>query len=92
MANRAEREAGQSINYGTPMGSCSRRTFYPDRAIRRAAWSRMHPDPLVWKRSFACGEAARRGWALVVWQNPTMREIVRGRIAASRAAGPLPLP
>lgn len=90
--NRAEREAGQGINYGTPMGACTRRTFYPERAIRRAAWERRHPDPLVWKRFFACGEAAVRGWMVLVWANPMMRTIVRERIAVSRAVGPLPLP
>jgi hypothetical protein len=90
MANRFERETGREVNYGTSMGSCSRRTHYPDRAMRRA--QRRHPDPLVQKRYFACGEAARCGWMLMAWRNGFMRDVVRARIAASRAAGPLPLP
>lgn len=78
MSNRGESEAGQVINYGEPMGSSTRRTHFPERAARR---ENHRPDPLVRKSAFACGEAARRGWMVLVWENPYMREIVRARLA-----------
>jgi len=81
------RQQGSPINYGEPMGSCSRETFYPQRAAYRAEVRRRKSvDPLERKRFFACGEAARRGWMVMVWDNPYMRAIVRERIQAERNA------
>ena len=89
--NPAFAEYTDKINYGCPMGSCTRGTFYPERQLRRQAGARTG-DPLVDKRLFACGEAARRGWMVMVWDNPYMRRLVRERLQAARLADPLPLP
>lgn len=84
------------INYGEPMGSSSRETHYPDRAARRAelrAYGSWKGDALSRKPFFACGEARKRGWMAIVWDNPYMREIVRKRLTAALAARTvLPLP
>lgn len=89
MANRFEREMGAAINYGAPMGSCSRQSHYPERAARREGRTK---DQLARKPYFACGEAARRGWMVMAWGNPYMRRVVRERIEASRAEGLRPIP
>lgn len=95
--NRHERETGQGMNYGCPIGSDTRRSHFPDRALRIHDWRAYgYPygvrDELARKPLFACGEARTRGWAVMVWGNPYIRQIVKERIAASRALGPLPLP
>lgn len=91
--NRFELETGCRSFRG--MASDEKRTYLPDRMARRyERWDAPYGvvDPLHRKRYFGCGSAADHGWALLVWQNPYMRQIVKERIARSREAGPLPLP
>lgn len=65
-------------------------TYFPQRADRRR---QLDPDPLARKPFFACGEAARRGWALMIWENPYSRARHLARIReqlARREVLPLP--
>ena len=99
-------EKRDQVNYGAPMGSSTRAAYYPERArrLQYEAWARIegrrvhlitsrHPDRLVRKPFFACGEARRHGWVTMIWRNGIAYRLHLARIRAALIAKVvLPLP
>ena len=82
MSNRAKRENIDLYNRALN-----------ERCTVRGYQVRPNPDRLARKPAFACGEAAKRGWAVMIWNGPVTRGLYLERFRKALAAREvLPLP